>query len=323
MQFDLISLKQKIKNLSVLSVCSVVFPFLNVSSPSVSSVSSVVCNGFQYIFCFVWFFTSISCRPQAPTTDILHTVERNGSTFHILGSMHLGKGFVLSDSVKKVIESVDQVIFEIDMKEMTDQAAAIKLMPLMMLPDGKTLQDLYPLEKIAVLRQKFSKAGVPWMIVEKQKPLFGAITAIGYAAMKQGIQADKGTENLVYEYSQKFSKPTSGFETMQFQMGLFDSVSYDMQYEIAVSTLDQLDSLKGDLSALLAAFQGGDPKELEKYLKTGFGEGEDLFNRVFLVNRNRDWAKKIEELSKQKKKYLVVVGAGHLVGTSNLIELLD
>ncbi|MBK7868405.1 MAG: TraB/GumN family protein [Ignavibacteriales bacterium] len=33
-----------------------------------------------------------------------------------------------------------------------------------------------------------------------------------------------------------------------------------------------------------------------------------------MINRNRDWAKKIEELSKNKKKYLVVVGAGHLVG---------
>ncbi len=276
-------------------------------------------RGFFAIFLV---FLTTGCRPQVPSNDILHTVERNGSTFHILGSMHLGKGFVLSDSVKKIIESVDQVIFEIDMKEMTDQAAAIKLMPLMMLPDGKTLEDIFPVEKIAALRTKYTKAGVAWMIVEKQKPMFGAITAIGYAAMKQGIQADKGTENLVYEYSQKFSKPTSGFETMQFQMGLFDSVSYDMQYEIAVSTLDQLDSLKGDLSALLAAFQGGDPKELEKYLKSGFGEGEDLFNRVFLVNRNRDWAKKIEELSKNKKKYLVVVGAGHLVGEGSLLQFL-
>ncbi len=285
-------------------------------------VGSVVFGGFKLGMFTLWFFTSFACRPQTPTTDILHTVEKNGSTFHILGSMHLGKGFVLSEEVKKIIESVDEVIFEIDMKEMTDQAAAMKLMPLMMLPDGKTLEDIYPVEKVAALRTRYTKAGVAWMIVEKQKPMFGAITAIGYAAMKQGIQAEMGTENLVYDYLQKFSKPTSGFETMQYQMGLFDSVSYDMQYEIAISTLDQLDSLKGDLSALLAAFQGGDPKELEKYLKSGLGEGEDLFNRVFLVNRNRAWAKKIEELSKNKKKYLVVVGAGHLVGEGNLLQFL-
>ncbi|MCA0389063.1 MAG: TraB/GumN family protein [Bacteroidetes bacterium] len=308
--------KNETNSLSNRTFFSFFFP-----SPFRRGVRGEVRGSFALFAFFVVSLTS-GCRPQTPTTDILHTVERNGSTFHILGSMHLGKGFVLSDSVKKIIESVDQVIFEIDMKEMTDQTAAIKLMPLMMLPDGKTLEDIFPVERIATLRTKYTKAGVAWMIVEKQKPLFGAITAIGYAAMKQGIQADKGTENLVYEYSQKFSKPTSGFETMRFQMGLFDSVSYDMQYEIAISTLDQLDSLKGDLSALLAAFQGGDPKELEKYLKTGFGEGEDLFNRVFLVNRNRDWAIKIEELSKQKKKFLVVVGAGHLVGDGSLLQFL-
>ena len=298
---------------------NIFFPTL--PSPYRRGAGGEVGKTFAILWLLVILLTT-GCRPQTPTTDILHTIERNGSTFQILGRMHLGKGFVLSDSVKKIIESVDQVIFEIDMKEMTDQAAAIKLIPLMMLPDGKTLEDIFPVEKIATLRTKYTKAGVAWMIVEKQKPLFGAITAIGYAAMKLGIQPDKGTENLVYEYSQKFSKPTSGFETIQFQMGLFDSVSYDMQYEIAVSTLDQLDSLKGDLSALLAAFQGGDPKELEKYLKSGFGDGEDLFNRVFLVNRNKDWANKIEELSKAKKKYLVVVGAGHLVGDGSLLEFL-
>jgi uncharacterized protein YbaP (TraB family) len=236
--------------------------------------------------------------------------------------MHLGKGFVLSEEVKGIIESVDEVYYEIDMKEMTDAANAQKLMPLMMLPEGKTLEDIFPVEKIAVLRQKYNKAGVPWMIVERQKPMFGAMTAIAMAGMKQGMQADKGTENLVHDYAQNFDKPSAGFETMQFQMSLFDSVNYDMQYEIAVSTLDQLDSLKGDLSQLLAAFQSGDPNELEKFLKDDFGDGDSLFTRVFLINRNKDWANKIVELSKNKKKYLVVVGAGHLVGESNLIELL-
>lgn len=274
-------------------------------------------------FLFFAVLLTTGCRPQVPSNDILHKVEKNGSTFYILGSMHLGKGFVLSEEVKGIIEQVDEVYYEIDMKEMMDPANAQKLMPLMMLPDGKTLEDIYSIEKIAVLRQKFNKAGVPWMIVEKQKPLFGAMTAIAMAGMKQGMQADKGTENLVYDYAKKFDKPSAGFETMEFQMSLFDSVSYDMQYEIAVSTLDQLDSLEGDLSELLAAFQSGDPNELEKFLKEDFGDGDALFARVFLINRNRDWAKKIEELSKNKKKYLVVVGAGHLVGTSNLIELLD
>ncbi|MBK7868404.1 MAG: TraB/GumN family protein [Ignavibacteriales bacterium] len=184
-------------------------------------------------------------------------LKKTGALFTFWGVCIWGRGFVLSEEVKGIIESVDEVYYEIDMKEMIDPANAQKLMPLMMLPDGKTLEDLYPVEKIAVLRQKFNKAGVPWMIVEKQKPLFGAMTAIAMAGMKQGMQADKGTENLVYDYAKKFDKPSAGFETMEFQMSLFDSVSYDMQYEIAVSTLDQLDSLKGTFRSCWLRFSRG------------------------------------------------------------------
>ncbi len=266
--------------------------------------------------------TATSCRPQVPVTDHLHVVEKGSSTFYILGSMHLGKGMVLSDTVKKVIEGVDEVVFEIDMKEMTDQSAAAKLLPLMMLPEGKSLEDIYSPEKVVALKEKYKKAGVMWMLVQNQKPLFGAMTAIGIAAMKQGLQADKGTEFLVYEHSEKFKKPTSGFETMEYQISLFDSVDYETQYKIAISTLDQLDSLKGDLTELLAAFQSGDAAELEKFLKSDMGEGEEVFNRVFLVNRNKNWAEKIGQFSKTGKKYLVVVGAAHLVGEGSLLEFL-
>lgn len=249
-------------------------------------------------------------------------LEKGKSTFYILGSMHLGKGFVLSDSVKKVIEGADEIVFEIDMKEMSDQQAAMKLLPYMKLPEGKTLEDIYSPEMVVNLKNKYKKAGVPWMLVESQKPMFGAMTAIGFAAVKEGLDTEAGTEFLVYDYSKKFSKPTSGFETMVYQISLFDSIDYDTQYQIAVSTLDQLDSLKGDLSKLLAAFQSGDANELEKYLKSIPGEGDDVFNRVFLLNRNRDWAQKIEKLAASGKKYLVVVGAAHLVGPDNLLELL-
>ncbi len=299
---------------------------LKKNTSSVVSVSSVVYSTFTTrtkLLILLLALTTTSCRPQTPTQDHLHVVEKGSSTFYILGSMHLGKGMVLSDTVKGVIGSVDEIIFEIDMKEMTDQQAAAKLLPLMMLPEGKSLEDIYSPEKVVALKQKYKKAGVMWMLVQNQKPLFGAMTAIGIAGMKQGLQADKGTEYLVYEYSEKFKKPTSGLETMEYQIALFDSIDYETQYKITVSTLDQLDSLKGDLSELLAAFQSGDAGELEKFLKSDLGAGDEIFNRVFLVNRNKAWAEKLNKFAASGKKYLVVVGAAHLVGPGSLLEFLE
>ena len=44
--------------------------------------------------------------------------------------------------------------------------------------------------------------------------------------------------------------------------------------------------------------------------------------KKFLTDRNERWVPKIEEQLRSGKDVFVVVGAGHLVGTNGVVELL-
>jgi uncharacterized protein YbaP (TraB family) len=44
--------------------------------------------------------------------------------------------------------------------------------------------------------------------------------------------------------------------------------------------------------------------------------------KTFLTDRNERWVPKIEDLLRSGQNVFVVVGAGHLVGTNGVVELL-
>ncbi|KAB2909146.1 MAG: TraB/GumN family protein [Ignavibacteriales bacterium] len=261
---------------------------------------------------------------SAKVSDYLFTVKKGAATFQIMGSIHVAKGMELSDTVKSLIEWADEIFFEVDMKDMTDPQLTFRILPLMRLPDGKSLKDIYEPDKVKILKERFKKAGLAWSVMKHYKPIFGAFSAASVAAMKQEVAAEPGTEYKVYDYAQKFNKPTGGFETVEFQISLFDSLDYDTQFEMALSIFDRIDSLASDLDDILSAFQSGNISEFGKVLDDDPMTQNNQFNRIFLLDRNKKWAQKIEELAASApKKYLIVVGTAHLIGTGSLIELLS
>ncbi|MBW1770958.1 MAG: TraB/GumN family protein [Deltaproteobacteria bacterium] len=56
-------------------------------------------------------------------------------------------------------------------------------------------------------------------------------------------------------------------------------------------------------------------------MNISFKEHPDIYDR-FVVERNKKWIPKIEPLINQDGNAMVIVGAGHLVGTKNLLDLL-
>ena len=75
------------------------------------------------------------------------------------------------------------------------------------------------------------------------------------------------------------------------------------------------------LTCLIKAWQAGDQAQLD----TLFNESQydDNTDAALIVDRNHDWADKlIEDPTYQHGKFLIVVGAMHLLGEEGLPELL-
>jgi uncharacterized protein YbaP (TraB family) len=74
-------------------------------------------------------------------------------------------------------------------------------------------------------------------------------------------------------------------------------------------------------SDMVDAWTAGDLDKMDSIMKMSFKEHPDIYNR-FVVERNKKWISKIEHLINQDGNAMVIVGAGHLVGTKNLLDLL-
>ncbi|GER02725.1 hypothetical protein JCM17846_04070 [Iodidimonas nitroreducens] len=70
------------------------------------------------------------------------------------------------------------------------------------------------------------------------------------------------------------------------------------------------------------AWLTADLDSLNTLMTDGLEENPELADKL-LYSRNRNWLPAIEALLDQPGTHLVAVGAGHLVGTQSVIDLLQ
>jgi uncharacterized protein YbaP (TraB family) len=72
---------------------------------------------------------------------------------------------------------------------------------------------------------------------------------------------------------------------------------------------------------LVRAWAAGDTASLEAILFESFKEFQEIYARL-IVERNQNWLPQIEAFLRQDRDYLLIVGAGHLVGKDSVLQLL-
>jgi uncharacterized protein YbaP (TraB family) len=148
------------------------------------------------------------------------------------------------------------------------------------------------------------------------KPNF--LEAMLYPKMMPCAQMS-GVEQELMIIAKKQNKTISGFETIAFQAGIFDSIPYEKQAEALLQTIDSIESYSKTFTAMLEVYQKQHLNELQHLLdqEPGFSDTKE----VMLDNRNKNWVTQIKDILPQKNIF-IAVGAGHLVGENGLISLL-
>jgi hypothetical protein len=86
-------------------------------------------------------------------------------------------------------------------------------------------------------------------------------------------------------------------------------------------TLKDLEVVNTMFADMVRAWERGDDAQLGSLFTMSFKDHPGIYNR-FLTQRNKAWVSKIEDLMVYGENVLVVVGAGHLVGPDNLLQLM-
>ncbi|NJL75980.1 MAG: TraB/GumN family protein [Saprospiraceae bacterium] len=154
------------------------------------------------------------------------------------------------------------------------------------------------------------------------KPMFLSAMASGEGSpesMKSGKTVSYELELMNNAKKQK--KPISGLETMEFQMGLFDSIPYDVQAQMLVESIKVGSSGGDDLEEMTKIYKSQDIEAMQSMMSSDT-EGIGRYEELLLTKRNENWIPKMKTQMKDKAVFFAV-GAGHLGGKKGVIQLLE
>ena len=245
----------------------------------------------------------------------------NGAaTIYLLGSVHL-----LSPDAAKLPAVVDTafnkariVAFETSLD--TVQMRAQEIMTRARYSNGSTLRSSLSPAGAAKADSLLKGYGLSLDQLNQFKPWFVSMMMSQLVMMKANFQPQYGVDIQLNARAKAAKKPVIGLEAVDFQLGLFDSITPQDQEKMLIEG-DSPDSTMKQLMFIKDAWVEGSTAKLDSLLNSRMGAGTSLF-ATLVTDRNKNWVPKIEQLLHGKDDVLVVVGAAHLVGKEGVLELL-
>ena len=115
-------------------------------------------------------------------------------------------------------------------------------------------------------------------------------------------------------------KEIIGLESIEEQMAIFDSISYENQAKEIVNYLNEKDKMKGIFEKMVSTYNSDDPSKLYDMFAEYYDKDAETM-ALMLDERNKNWLSRIPEITKSQATF-IGVGAGHLFGEMGVINLL-
>lgn len=244
---------------------------------------------------------------------------------YLYGTIHIidSKDYFLPKGTMSALDAAKKIVFEIDMKEMSDMSNIMGMMNKIFMNDGLTLKDLVSADDYSMIGDHFQKKGLPIFMLERMKPMFLTVFAYGDldpSSLKNGDM--KSYEMELMEMASNAGKETGGLETIDFQIGLFDEIPYEAQAKMLVDAIktSEMGEENDEFKKMTQMYKDQDINAMVKMIADE-GSGVSEFEDKLLTERNKNWIPKIIEGAKLQPTFYAV-GAGHLAGPQGVITLL-
>jgi len=259
----------------------------------------------------------------AQEKSLLWQVSRDDKSIFLLGSIHYLRkdNYPLNQTILNALDASKRLVLEIDLNRTSTESAQRSTLEKAIYRDGTTLAQNVSPETYELASRRANELGLDMRILNPMKPWFAALTMIAINLQRMGFDPKFGVDRHLAERAKSSGKPTSGLETLESQLGIFDQLSNREQELMLRETVEEIERLNKEINAIVQAWLKGDDYRLTTLLLAGMQEYPDLYENV-LVERNRRWVTDIEKLVQQGSGAMVVVGAAHLVGKDSVVEML-
>jgi len=262
-----------------------------------------------------------SCTPPRQGEPALWRIADADSEIWLFGSVHvLPRGVQwLNPRILSALESSDEFVTETDVEAADFSALALRYGTL---PEGETLSTRLSAEDRTRLQDVVRETGLDATALDRLRPWFAALQITYAYATRQGHSSDQGVETVLSARARAKNIRFGYLETPEQQIRvLADLAPADEAHFLSV-TLRQIAEGGEALSSLDEPWARGDLETLSRELDRQWAEAGPAIHDALIVRRNRAWADTIAARLEGSGSAFITVGAAHLVGDENVVQLL-
>jgi uncharacterized protein YbaP (TraB family) len=262
---------------------------------------------------------------KAPQTahPALWEVSDADTTVYLFGTIHL-----LPDDLQWRTPAFDQAVAssqQLVVETIVDQQNLQSIRDAeFQLGFGKKLPPVsqrVPPAKLPLLRAAIAKSGIPEKMLDQMDTWLAAISLLGVQFSELGLKGSHGPEEILRQQFLTAHKPIGELESNVEQFGYFDRLPESAQRALLEGAIEPSGMAKQEFAQMLGPWSRGDVKRIGATFNQEFA-GSPALKQALLVQRNANWAKWIGHRMAQPGTIMVAVGAGHLAGSSSVLELL-
>lgn len=256
-------------------------------------------------------------QSQQDADPALWVVKDDDTTIYLFGTIHVLKPGLswFDEAVKNAFDKSGELVIE--MVEPDAATAQGIVLPLVISASGPTLTEKLPADKRPELAKAAADAGIPAAALDRFDPWFAAITLTMSGLPRLGYDPQSGADRTLQAAAKAAGKKVQGLETLEQQLGYFDTLPEPLQVQFLVSTLDDLPKMGTELDKMVKSWAKGDPNTLATTMNEAMRKTPELA-KVLLTDRNARWADWIEQRMTQPGTVFLAVGAGHLAGADSV-----
>nr|WP_137678470.1 TraB/GumN family protein [Parerythrobacter lutipelagi] len=253
----------------------------------------------------------------------LWKVADEDTTIFLFGTVHaLPSGLEwYTGPVREAFEASEMLVTEIPMQPQDEAKMQIVALTAGMLPEGTALRSLLDQDQRETFDAAMTRVGMPVTGFDRFEPWMAGLTLTLLPLMQQGYSPDQGVEKQLIALAGP-DMQFGALETIEFQIGIFDSMPQEDQIEFLITSAEQVDDTKSVVDAMVAEWIEGDPDGLADVMNEGLESDPGLADAL-LYSRNANWAEWIDQRLDQPGSIFIAVGAGHLAGEKSVQDLLD
>jgi uncharacterized protein len=269
---------------------------------------------------------SVSCSAVsqfAGSKVTLWKVRGDHNVLYLLGSVHVlsQKCYPLKPALDRAFEDSRRVVFEIDLNRFTSASFRQEFRKTALYPPGQSLSKKISPETAELLKQVLPVYGLTLGRVEHLRPWFIAEWLSSRTLEMAGFSESLGVDIYFFRKARATGKPVLGLETLRDQAQIFDRFSDEENERYLVRTLATLATYPLAINRLVSAWQNGNVDMLDEILNRD-KHSDPVTHKALFSERNTKWLPEIEALAHKDENYLIIVGAGHLVGEDGVVAQL-